>query len=150
MIFSLTLAAALNTPSPAPTPQSLRVVALHAPKATLRVQVADTEPERELGLMWVRRLPPHTGMVFVFPKSGPQEFWMKDTLVPLDMVFVAADGTVTSVAKNVPVVSADAGDNVIPRRSGTGRYVIELPANEAAADGLAPGAHIGGLPKNAR
>jgi len=49
---------------------------------------------------------------------------------------------VRSVAAKVPVVSEDAPDDAIPRRSGSAKYVIELPAGEAAKDGIAPGVHL--------
>jgi uncharacterized protein len=128
-----------------PAPQHLPTIAVHAPHAVLTLQVAKTEDERELGLMSVTNLAPHTGMVFVFDNDSPVEFWMKDTLVPLDMVFVGADGTVRSVAANVPVVSESTPDNLIPRRSGTGKYVIELPAGEAAKDGITTGTQLSEL-----
>ena len=136
LLFAAVIAAAT------PAPQHLPAIAVHAPHAMLTLQVAKTEAERETGLMSVTDLRVHTGMVFVFDADQPVEFWMKDTLVPLDMVFVAADGTVRSVAANVPVVSEDAPDDAIPRRSGTGKYVIELPAGEAAKDGIVPGVHL--------
>jgi uncharacterized membrane protein (UPF0127 family) len=136
LLFAAVVAAAT------PVPQHLPVIAVHAPHATLTLQVAKTEEQRETGLMSVTDLPAHTGMVFVFESDQPVEFWMKDTLVPLDMVFVAADGTVRSVAAKVPVVPEDAPDDAIPRRSGSAKYVIELPAGEAAKDGIAPGVHL--------
>ena len=146
MIAMLILAAAAALPAPQPTPQSLRTVVLYAPKAAIRVQVAQTEPQRELGLMWVRRLPQHTGMLFDFGRDAGQGFWMKDTLVPLDMVFVGENGRVTSVAADVPVVPLDTPNDRIPTRTGYGAYVIELPAGEARADGIRAGTRIGGLP----
>jgi uncharacterized membrane protein (UPF0127 family) len=97
--------------------------------------------------MNVTKLAPHTGMVFVFPQDGDVQFWMKDTLIPLDMVFVGADGVVTGVDPNVPVVPASTPDQDIPRRNGTGMYVIELPANEAVADGIHNGLHLDDLKK---
>jgi uncharacterized membrane protein (UPF0127 family) len=131
----LVLLAALATPAP----QHLPTIALHAPKATLTLQVAVSEKQRELGLMSVTNLPVHTGMVFVFDQDAAIQFWMKDTLVPLDMLFVAADGTVRSIAANVPVVSEDTPDDQIPRRNGTAKFVIELPAGEATKDGIHAG-----------
>ncbi len=122
-----------------PAPQHLPTIVVNAPKAMLVLQVAKTEDQRETGLMSVTNLPAHTGMVFVFDADAPVEFWMKDTLVPLDMVFVAADGTVRSVAANVPVVPETAPDDSIPRRAGTAKYVIELPAGEATKDGIVKG-----------
>lgn len=134
----LTLLVAAATPAP----QHLPTIAVRAPKATLTLQIANTEQERETGLMSVTHLPAHTGMLFVFDQDAPVEFWMKDTLVPLDMVFVGQDGVVNSVAANVPVVAEDTPDEEIPRRSGDGKYVIELPAGEASADGIVAGVHL--------
>ncbi|HEX8806794.1 MAG TPA: DUF2079 domain-containing protein [Candidatus Aquilonibacter sp.] len=125
-----------------PAAQHLPAMTVHAPKATLTLQVAMTEDQRETGLMSVTHLPEHTGMVFVFDDDAPVMFWMKDTLVPLDMVFVGADGTVRSVAANVPVVAETTPDDQIPRRSGTGKFVIELPAGEAQKDGIVAGTKL--------
>ena len=75
-------------------------------------------------------------MIFVFPGDGPVSFWMKDTLVPLDMIFVAPDGTVRSIAKRVPTVPLAMPDEDIPLEQGVAKYVIELPAGEAYADGI--------------
>lgn len=138
MIASLVLIAQLATPSP----QSLPTIDVQAPKSTLHLQVATTEGERELGLMSITNLQPHTGMIFVFEEDGPVDFWMKNTFIPLDMVFVGADGRVRSVAANVPSTQADTPDDQIPRRHGDAKYVIELPADEATKDGIASGAHL--------
>jgi uncharacterized membrane protein (UPF0127 family) len=131
---------------PVPTPQALATIALQAPRAELRVQVAKTGPERERGLMGVTKLPLHTGMLFIFEKDEPVAFWMKDTLIPLDMVFVGADGTVRRVYSHVPVVPPSLPDDKIPLEQGTAKYVIELPSGEAPSDGLIPGTHVRGLP----
>ena len=114
---------------------TLPAVVVHAPHADLTLEVAHTEAQREYGLMNRAAIPPHTGMIFVFDHDEPVEFWMKDTLVPLDMIFVAADGTVRRVYANVAVVKPDLPDAEIPREPGTGKYVIELRSGEAAADG---------------
>jgi uncharacterized membrane protein (UPF0127 family) len=141
------LFALAGSPAPVPTPQSLHVVVLQAPAAKLHVQVATTGDERERGLMGVTHLPPHTGMLFVFDNDAPVEFWMKDTLIPLDMVFISRDGAVRSVAAKVPVVPVSTPDQDIPRREGTGKYVLELPSGEAVTDGLRPGVRIRNLPE---
>jgi uncharacterized membrane protein (UPF0127 family) len=64
---------------------------------------------------------------------------MKDTLIPLDMVFVGADGTVRQIDRRVPVLAPNTPDNKIPLEPGTAKYVIELAAGDADAEGLAPG-----------
>jgi uncharacterized membrane protein (UPF0127 family) len=145
MIFNLVLALVSATPAPMPTPQSLPVIELRAPRAVLHVQLARNEEQRERGLMGVRHLPPHTGMLFVFDQDGPVAFWMKDTLIPLDMVFVSADGTVRKIFARVPVVSPALPDLDIPLERGRAKFVIELPAGEAGTDGLIPGMHVEGL-----
>ncbi|MDE2483495.1 MAG: DUF192 domain-containing protein [bacterium] len=145
-ILALLLAIAPTAaPSTTPAPQQLPTVSVHAPNATLTLQVAQTDAERELGLMSVTALAPHTGMLFVFDADQGVEFWMKDTLVPLDMVFVAPDGRVRQVAANVPVVAPDTPDDAIPRRMGTAKYVIELAAGEAVKDGIHVGTVLTGL-----
>ena len=121
---------------------ALAVVTIHAPKADLRLEVARTGAQREHGLMNRTSLPPHTGMIFVFPQDGPLTFWMKNTLVPLDMVFVGSDGTVRLVDANVAVVSRSLPDDQIPLENGSGKYVIELPAGEAAQDGIITGIRL--------
>ncbi|HEV3155276.1 MAG TPA: DUF192 domain-containing protein [Candidatus Baltobacteraceae bacterium] len=150
MIFSTLIfagALAADSPSPLPTPQSLPAITVRAPKAVLHVQVARNEEQRERGLMSVTHLPAHTGMLFIFEGDSPVAFWMKDTLLPLDMIFIAQDGTVRKIYANVAVVPPAMPDADIPRESGTAKYVIELPANEAAADGIAPGIRLPSLPK---
>jgi uncharacterized protein len=81
-------------------------------------------------------------MLFVFDRDAPVEFWMKDTLIPLDMVFLGADGTVRSVAKNVHTVPPNTPDAQIPRVDGRAKFVIELNAQEAQADGIAAGVKL--------
>jgi uncharacterized protein len=147
MFSAIAFVLAIASPAPVPAPQSLVGTKLQAPRAMLHVQIARTEAERERGLMGVKRLAPHTGMVFVFDRDAPVAFWMKDTLIPLDMVFISGAGTVRTVYDDVPVVSRSLPDDKIPLEQGSAKYVIELAAGEAAHDGLQPGAHVAGLPK---
>ena len=115
---------------------------VHAPKADLTLEVARTEAQREHGLMNRTSLPPHAGMIFVFPGDGPIDFWMKDTLIPLDMVFIAADGTVRKIYHRVPVLPPGTADAKIPLEAGTAQYVIELAAGDAETEGLADGVKL--------
>ena len=121
---------------------ALPTVVVHAPRADLTLEVARTDAQRARGLMDRTAVPPHTGMIFVFDTDAPVDFWMKDTLVPLDMIFVAADGTVRRVYANVPVLHGGIGDEAIPREDGTAKYVIELHAGEASQDGIAAGVKL--------
>jgi uncharacterized membrane protein (UPF0127 family) len=120
-------------------PVSLAMIDVRGAAKPLALAVASDERTRELGLMCVTRLRPQHGMIFVFDDDSVQEFWMKNTLVPLDMVWVASDGTVTHVAANVPASTRDTPDESVARRRGEGRYVIELPGGEAAIDGIRTG-----------
>lgn len=131
----------LDGPS-VPSRKPLPVVEVSAPPVTLQLAVADDVPTREYGLMCVLRLRPQHGMIFVFSRESDWEFWMKNTLVPLDMIWLRADGTVTTVAVNVPSSTRTAPDATLARRRGRGVYVIELRANEAAADGIVVGSHL--------
>jgi uncharacterized membrane protein (UPF0127 family) len=118
-----------------------RSLDVETPQATLHLAVAATEEQREHGLMGVPFLPVRQGMLFAFPDATDQarNFWMKNTITSLDMVFVKGDGTVSSIAAHVPATAPGTPDEKVARRSGAGRYVIELGAGEAARDGLAPG-----------
>jgi uncharacterized membrane protein (UPF0127 family) len=146
MFSAIALTLALTaTPSPMPTPQNLPTIAVAAPNALLTLQVARTGAQQETGLMWVTALAPHTGMVFVFPSDQAESFWMKNTLIPLDMIFVGADDRVRKIFENVPVVAPTLPDGNIPLESASAKYVIELPAGEAARDGIVPGSLLGDL-----
>jgi uncharacterized membrane protein (UPF0127 family) len=124
---------------PALLAAALATVIVHAPRADLTLEVARTNAQREHGLMDRTTLAPHTGMIFVFERDEPVEFWMKDTLVPLDMIFVGADGTVRRVFSNVAVVPRALPDDQIPREGGAAKFVIELSAGESANDGVTQG-----------
>ncbi len=68
--------------------------------ATVRVEIARTEAEQELGLMYRNHLDPDAGMIFVFAGSEPRTFWMKNTEIPLDMVFADANARVVGIVAN--------------------------------------------------
>jgi uncharacterized protein len=71
------------------------------------VEVAGTEEEQERGLMYRQSLAPDRGMVFPFSPPRPASFWMKNTYIPLDMIFVRADGTIARIADNTIPQSLD-------------------------------------------
>ncbi|MDY6768508.1 MAG: DUF192 domain-containing protein [Candidatus Nanohaloarchaea archaeon] len=114
---------------------------VHTPTGTMTVAVADTPAERQEGLM-DRQSVPHDGMLFVFPDAAPRTFWMKDTQIALDIVFIGGNGTVLNVAAAAP----DQGqpDTALPRyrSDGPARYVVEVPRGAADRFGLVPGAQV--------
>jgi uncharacterized protein len=101
------------------------------------VEVADTEAERARGLMQRAEMPSAAGMLFVYQADTHAFFWMKDTLIPLDMVFADAAGRVTRVHSDaVPqdLTPIDGGDGV--------RYVLEINAGLAKRMGIVPGSEM--------
>ncbi len=124
-----------------PQPLAFRHYASGATKLTLAV--AGDGESRELGLMCVLRLKPAAGMIFVFDRSDVWEFWMKNTLIRLDMLWVEENGTISAIAANVPKSTRTTPDDKIARRRGLGRFVVELAAGEAKRLGLKTGAKLG-------
>jgi uncharacterized membrane protein (UPF0127 family) len=118
-----------------------RALVIAVPAGTLRVAVADTDARRERGLMGVGAVPHGEGMLFVFPDADDAErdFWMKDTITPLDMIFIRVDGTISTIAANVPATKPATSDAAVARRAGVGRYVLELGAGGAHRAGLRTG-----------
>jgi len=106
---------------------------------TIRVDVAGDALAREKGLMFRTELVPEYGMLFVFESEGPLQFWMKNTLVDLDMVFLDDEKRITVVHERVPRSRLDTPDSEVARRSGQARYVLELPAGAAARRRLKAG-----------
>lgn len=117
----------------------LRVAKVTSGDATFQLALAEDEPTRERGLMCVTALRPRAGMLFAFATSSAWTFWMKNTVVPLDMVWLESDGTVTHVASEVPASTLDTPNDKVARRAGHGRYVIELASGEADRAGIHEG-----------
>ncbi len=113
------------------TQPPLPAIDVRAPAATLHLAAVADESARELGLMCVTRLRPHAGMIFVYGEDADWEFWMKRTLISLDMLWVASNGRVNAIVPNVPLSTLTTSDLAVARRHGHGRYVIELAAGEA-------------------
>ncbi|MFA6093371.1 MAG: DUF192 domain-containing protein [Elusimicrobiota bacterium] len=110
--------------------------------ALLIADLARTPETRTTGLMFRTELPKEYGMLFAFPQEQELQFWMKNTFVDLDMVWLSADKKVTSVAERVPRCEKDASDDLVARRAGVGRYVLELPAGAARRHKIQPGAAL--------
>ena len=101
------------------------------------VEIADTEASRERGLMFRKILAADRGMLFDFKTPQPVSFWMKNTLISLDMVFITGDGRILSIARNAKPMNetpiASGGDVVA---------VLELRGGRAAELGLEPGDRV--------
>lgn len=104
----------------------------------VNVRIADTMQKQERGLMFVEKLPENEGMLFVFPREEEQAFWMKNTLVDLDIVFIDENKAVTSIAYELPHSYVYTPDSEIPVAFGEGKYVLELAAGTAKKHNLSP------------
>ena len=102
---------------------------------SLRIDYATTPAEREKGLGGRTSIPDDYGMLFVFPKDGLYGFWMKDTLIPLDIFWLDAQGRVVSIASDV---APSTFPNVFYPTE-LARYVLEMSAGFARAHAVATG-----------
>lgn len=105
-----------------------------AEKARFTVEIADTTGERAQGLMHRPRMAQGAGMLFVYDRPGHPRFWMKDTLIALDILFLAPDGRVlrlAEAAKPLDETPIDGGAGV--------QYVLEINAGLARSLGIGPG-----------
>lgn len=89
------------------------------------MEVADDEQERKQGLMNRNSLPSQSGMLFVFDKPDIYAFWMKDTRIPLDMIWINGSGVIVDIQKAVPCLT-DECESYVPAVSGS--YVLEVNA----------------------
>ena len=101
------------------------------------LEVAATPAQQERGLMYRSSLAEGRGMLFVFDQDGNHTFWMRNTLIPLDMLFIARDGTVVGIHANATPLSTA---NISVGKPS--RYVLEVPGGWAARHGIAAGARV--------
>ncbi len=129
-------------PRPQGTPQSTLPKGLvefedeapRAPLLTVKVEVADTDEERQMGLMFREELGADEGMVFLFPDQRIHNFWMRNTLLPLDMFFIDSDWKVVGVVENAePLTEISRG---VDKPS---QYVLEVNAGFARRHGFGAG-----------
>ncbi|MGB0747370.1 MAG: DUF192 domain-containing protein [Magnetospiraceae bacterium] len=102
-----------------------------------QVELADDDAERAVGLMNRTELPASQGMLFDYRQPRSVAMWMKNTLIPLDMLFIGADGRIVNIVENAEPLT------LTPRRSaGPVRAVLELPGGTVAALGIKSGAKV--------
>ncbi len=115
----------------------------------IRLELAVTDQEREMGLMFRDALPEDTGMLFIFDTEARWPFWMKNTFIPLDLVWLDGAGVITDLRTNVQPCRRDPCPSYAPRAPA--RAVLELNAGIAAVHSLTIGqklrfANVGGYP----
>ena len=133
LAFVIFLAASACVPAQGGEADSLAIVTSTG-RHTFEVEIADTDASRERGLMDRRYMAPDHGMLFEFTSDEPESFWMKNTYIPLDMIFISPSGVVTHIAANAEPLS----ERVIPS-GGPCIAVLELNGGTAASIGLKVG-----------
>ncbi|HLT31661.1 MAG TPA: DUF192 domain-containing protein [Myxococcaceae bacterium] len=147
--------AAVNRPSPNPPrsptrdPSARDWVGPELPRAKVilvdaygaphgvRVEVAHTADSRERGLMWRESLPAGEGMLFLFPFEVVQSFWMRNTLIPLDILFINEALEVVGIVENAEPLTRTGRSVGIPSR-----YVLEVPGGWTRAKGIVSGSKV--------
>jgi uncharacterized protein len=137
LLAALAATLALEAPAQLRMPKAEVRIAGHA----LKVEVAATDPDRERGLMHRDKLGKDDGMLFVFDELGYHSMWMKNTLIPLSVAFVAEDGTILNILDMEPQTLDS------HMAAGPARYAIETNKGWFAARKVKAGDRVAGLPK---
>lgn len=103
---------------------------------SFQIEIADTEERRARGLMFRTDLPEDRGMLFVFEQTRPVGFWMKNTPLPLDLVFIDEEGTVIDILPGEPFSTASIAPDA------PSRFVLELHQGTSDRVGLEPGTRL--------
>ena len=146
MLGALALGLAFVQTAPAQESPQLNLprLKLSAGMHQIDAQVAQTPAQRQIGLMHRREMPQHEGMLFVFEQPSVQCFWMKNTLLPLSIAFLADDGTVVNVADMKPQ-SLDSHCSAKPVR-----FVLEMNQGWFGKKNLKAGSRLAGAPFEGR
>lgn len=118
----------------------LPVTQLSAGIHVIQAEMADTDERRRIGLMGRRELPGNNGMLFIFEQPDRQCFWMRNTLLPLSIAFIADDGSITNIEDMAPQTE----DPHCSRKPV--RYALEMYQGWFAERGITAGAKVDGLP----
>lgn len=122
-----------DTPAPSPADVPLEPLTIETARGPVafKVEIADTDAERQRGLMFRTTLPPDRGMLFDFGSAAPRAFWMKNTYIPLDILYIDADGRVIWIAAMTEPFS----EEPIPSH-GKALGVLEIAGGRAAELGI--------------
>ena len=111
----------------------------------MNIEIADNYEERRQGLMFREKLDENSGMLFIFESSGEYDFWMKNTLIPLDIIWINEDYKIVDIQKAVPCMDV-ACRSYIP--NGEARYVLEVNSGFAEENGINIGDEVNILLNN--
>lgn len=132
--FALAAGAAVAQGADVKFKRSALVIETGGRELKFDVDMATNDIERSHGLMFRKSLGPYEGMLFDFHQEAPVSFWMKNTLIPLDMIFIAADGTIRHIHSNAVPLSTDTIPSQFPVRG-----VLEINGGSAKLLGIKPG-----------
>lgn len=104
-----------------------------------KLELATTEAERSKGLMYRKpgEMKPSEGMLFIYPKEEVASFWMKNTYISLDMIFLDSDLTALGILSDVPILNTESRSIGVPSR-----YVVELLAGTSSKHGIVKGSQL--------
>lgn len=108
----------------------------------IKVEIADSPSERKKGLMYRENLPIDEGMLFIFPKQDYRGFWMKNTLIPLNMIFVDSEGKITNIEKAVPEPNTSEENLKIYKSDLPVKYVIETNSSFVQKENVEEGDRV--------
>ena len=121
-------------------PQELPSIRINAGIHNITAQLAQTPQQREIGLMFRTSMGSNDGMLFAFEQAGQQCFWMKNTLIPLAIAFIADDGSVVNIASMKPqTLDGHCSDAPV-------RFVLEMNEGWFAKRGIKAGSKLRGAP----
>ncbi|MGB8364369.1 MAG: DUF192 domain-containing protein [Rhizomicrobium sp.] len=120
-----------------PLPTTTVVIDTDRSAQTFHVEIAADQASEERGLMYRKQMAPNAGMLFDFHTPQWETFWMKNTILPLDMLFIRQDGTISSIAANAVPFSTTPIPSAEPVRA-----VLEINGGRAAALDIQPGQKV--------
>jgi uncharacterized protein len=123
---------------------SMPVMELSAGMHRIEAEVAANDPNRQVGLMNRKAMPPQRGMLFVFSRENTHCMWMRNTFIPLSVAFMDADGVIINIEDMQPQTES----NHCARKPA--RYALEMNQGWFAQRGIKPGARLGGIDRAPR
>jgi len=139
LLLSVSCGAAPKSSTPTPAPANGPAVILPS-GARYRVELARTPEEQAQGLMFREALPPNAGMLFLFPAPDIHKFWMKNTMIPLDIIWMDSAGKVVFVSANTPQCRADPCPTFGPEQPASN--VLEIAGGMAKTEKIEVGGVI--------
>jgi uncharacterized membrane protein (UPF0127 family) len=137
LVVGIVACAKAKAPDPGAAAPHVVVETAAGPRHSVAVELARTDAERARGLMFRKSLAPDAGMLFLFEESAEHGFWMQNTLIPLDMIFVDDGGRIVGIVERAEPLTTTLRTVGVPSR-----YVLEVNGGWATAHGVARGDRV--------